>query len=180
MLNAPGNGVSKTDTYAGSIRRPVAPPDYSNGVPYQIDAEHCFAHRWIEFDFGKTSSYVDVIRRADDPGWEYQGGENLPAKTRTPSEPDHPHESVSGHDPNSASPILLYVTHNGYHLTSLEQAGCTQHSTSCRSRTHESGQNDNRTRRSASGACQDVCSAPCGPPIRGSVDRWLRPRADLR
>ena len=88
-------------------------------MPYQIDAEHYFAHWWIEFDFGKTSSYVDVIRREDDPSWEFRVG-NRPAMNQIRNRnqtPRTPHIAW-WIDPNCAGPLVFDLPHNGFHLTS--------------------------------------------------------------
>ena len=106
-----GSSGTKSERYAASLKRPVALPGWGT---YTTESHHWFDWAGREHDFGTKLSSLNVQPRADE--------EPPPPDDGDPGEEgeEEPEETVSGSDPDSASPLLFDVAHDGYHLTNVD------------------------------------------------------------
>jgi hypothetical protein len=108
VVNRAGSAGTKSGSYVASLRKPVPVDNYGR---WQIDSQHRFTHMGITFDMGSITSFVEVVRRdEEDPADD--GSEN----TRECA-PEEPCEAPSGSGGDSASPLLIDLSQNGYALT---------------------------------------------------------------
>jgi hypothetical protein len=113
VSNAPGSSGSKTDLYTASLRRQVPVPH--EGFWHTGGRHYRNYFGLFSYVNGETSSTAEVRSRSDEsPG---EGGEGYGGEC---GDPESPCDAASSNGGDSASPIILDVARDGYHLTSLE------------------------------------------------------------
>ncbi len=113
VVGVPGSASSSWGGFVASVRRQIPVP---NEGEWQTNSNHYRNYLWLFSYWHGTLSSMAMVKRSDEqppPDNSGYGGE-------CGGDPEAPCETASSNGGDSASPIVIDVDGNGYHLTSVD------------------------------------------------------------